>query len=30
MTDSKNPKLRVSRAEASEKIRSRIDAEKIR
>ncbi len=25
MTDSKNPKLRVSRAEASEKIRSRID-----
>ena len=25
MTDSKNPKLRVSRAEASEKIRNRID-----
>ena len=25
MTDSKNPKLRVSRAEAAEKIRSRID-----
>lgn len=25
MTDSKNPKLRVSKAEASEKIRSRID-----
>ena len=29
MTDSKNPKLRVSRAEASEKIRSRIDMGKV-